>query len=109
MASTCKIVVQYDDASFGHLNVTFFPTPYGIQIQRLRILIALIRAAQVRATDDPGSTGKTGPLGLVTKVVPRLDLEIEACKLRNIYFNDVPQRTFEIISEDFCPTIVENV
>ena len=81
MAFTCDIVVASDDSSFGYPGVPNLAAPPGMHVWHLQKLIGRMRAAELILTGDPIDAAEAGRLGLVTKVVPRAELESETRKL----------------------------
>lgn len=124
MAFTCDMVVASDDASFGYPGVPNLAAPPGMHVWHLQRLLGRMRAAELILTGDPIEAVEAGRLGLVTKVVPRADLEMETRKLasrlaamsplalrvtrdliyemENMDFADVPRRALEATSGAFA-------
>ena len=124
MAFTCDMVIAADDATFGYPGVPNLAAPPGMHVWHLQRLIGRMRATELILTGDPIGAEEAGALGLVTKVVPRSELETEtnrlACRLAGlsplalkvtrdlIYemedmpFAEVPRRAARAISEAFA-------
>ena len=81
MAFTCDMVVASDDSSFGYPGVPNLAAPPGMHVWHLQKLIGRMRAAELILTGDPIDAAEAGRLGLVTKVVPRAELESKTRKL----------------------------
>ena len=123
MAFTCDMVVASDDSSFGYPGVPNLAAPPGMHVWHLQKLIGRMRAAELILTGDPIDAAEAGRLGLVTKVVPRAELESETRKLakrlaamsplalkvtrdliyemENMDFKDVPRRALKATSGAF--------
>jgi enoyl-CoA hydratase/carnithine racemase len=124
MAFTCDMIVAADDASFGYPGVPHLAAPPGMHVWHLQRLLGRMRATELILTGDPIGAKEAGQLGLVTKVVPRADLEAETRKLavkltrlspsalrvtrnliyemENMSFKDVPRRALEATSGAFA-------
>jgi len=124
MAFTCDMIVAADDASFGYPGVPNLAAPPGMHVWHLQKLLGRMRAAELILTGDPIGAEEAGRLGLVTKVVPRADLESETRRLalrlaqmsplalritrdliyemENMDFKDVPRRALEATSGAFA-------
>lgn len=124
MAFTCDMVVAADDANFGYPGVPHLAAPPGMHVWHLQRLLGRMRAAELILTGDPINAEEAGRLGLVTKVVPRADLEAETRKLalklarmsplalqvtrdliyemENMDFRDVPRRALQATSAAFA-------
>lgn len=124
MAFTCDMVIASDDSSFGYPGVPNLAAPPGMHVWHLQKLIGRMRAAELILTGDPIDAEEAGRLGLVTRVVPRADLENETRKLaarlasmsplalkrtrdliyemENMDFRDVPRRALEATSGAFA-------
>ena len=81
MAFTCDMVVASDDSSFGYPGVPNLAAPPGMHVWHLQKLIGRMRAAELILTGNPIDAAEAGRLGLVTKVVPRAELESKTRKL----------------------------
>ena len=81
MAFTCDMVVASDDSSFGYPGVPNLAAPPGMHVWHLQKLIGRMRAAELILTGDPIDAAEAGRLGLVTKVVPRAELESKTTEL----------------------------
>ena len=123
MAFTCDMVVASDDLSFGYPGVPNLAAPPGMHVWHLQKLIGRMRAAELILTGDPIDAAEAGRLGLVTKVVPRAELESKTRKLakrlaamsplalkvtrdliyemENMDFKDVPRRALKATSGAF--------
>lgn len=123
MAFTCDMVVASDDSSFGYPGVPNLAAPPGMHVWHLQKLIGRMRAAELILTGDPIDAAEAGRLGLVTKVVPRAELESKTRKLakrlaamsplalkvtrdliyemENMDFKDVPRRALKATSGAF--------
>ena len=123
MAFTCDMVVASDDSSFGYPGVPNLAAPPGMHVWHLQKLIGRMRAAELILTGDPINAAEAGRLGLVTKVVPRAELESKTRKLakrlaamsplalkvtrdliyemENMDFKDVPRRALKATSGAF--------
>lgn len=124
MAFTCDMIVAADDASFGYPGVPNLAAPPGMHVWHLQKLLGRMRAAELILTGDPIGAEEAGRLGLVTKVVPRADLDSETRRLalrlaqmsplalritrdliyemENMDFKDVPRRALEATSGAFA-------
>ncbi len=124
MAFTCDMVVASDDSSFGYPGVPNLAAPPGMHVWHLQKLIGRMRAAELILTGDPIGASEAGRLGLVTKVVPRAELESATRSLglrlaamsplalkitrdliyemENMDFKDVPRRALEATSGAFA-------
>ena len=123
MAFTCDMVVASDDSSFGYPGVPNLAAPPGMHVWHLQKLIGRMRAAELILTGDPIDAAEAGRLGLVTKVVPRAELESKTRELakrlaamsplalkvtrdliyemENMDFKDVPRRALKATSGAF--------
>ena len=123
MAFTCDMVVASDDSSFGYPGVPNLAAPPGMHVWHLQKLIGRMRAAELILTGNPIDAAEAGRLGLVTKVVPRAELESKTRKLakrlaamsplalkvtrdliyemENMDFKDVPRRALKATSGAF--------
>ncbi len=124
MAFTCDMVIAADDATFGYPGVPNLAAPPGMHVWHLQRLLGRMRATELILTGDPIGAEEAGALGLVTRVVPRADLEAETERLAGrlaalsplalkvtrdlIYemedmpFAEVPRRAARAISEAFA-------
>lgn len=124
MAFTCDMVVASNDASFGYPGVPNLAAPPGMHVWHLQKLIGRMRAAELILTGDPIDAQEAGRLGLVTKVVPRDELENTTRSLatrlakmsplalritrdliyemENMDFKDVPRRALKATSSAFA-------
>ena len=81
MAFTCDMVIAADDATFGYPGVPNLAAPPGMHVWHLQRLLGRMRATELILTGDPIGAEEAGALGLVTRVVPRADLEAETERL----------------------------
>jgi len=124
MAFTCDMIVASDDASFGYPGVPNLAAPPGMHVWHLQKLIGRMRAAELILTGEPIDAKEAGRLGLVTKVVPRAELQTETYRLaaklasmsplalrvtrnliyemENMGFKEVPRRALEATSGAFA-------
>lgn len=124
MAFTCDMIIASDDASFGYPGVPNLAAPPGMHVWHLQKLIGRMRATELILTGEPIDAKEAGRLGLVTKVVPRAELQTETYRLaaklasmsplalhvtrnliyemENMDFRDVPRRALEAISGAFA-------
>lgn len=81
LAFTCDMVIASDDADFGYPGVPNIAAPPGMHVWHLQRLIGRMKAAELILTGEPISAQEADRLGLVTKVVPRDDLEAATMRL----------------------------
>ncbi len=81
LAFTCDMVIASDDADFGYPGVPNLAAPPGMHVWHLQRLLGRMKAAELILTGDPISAKEADRLGLVTKVVPRNELEAETMRL----------------------------
>ena len=123
MAFTCDMVIAADDATFGYPGVPHLAAPPGMHVWHLQQLLGRMRAAELILTGDPIGAEEAGRLGLVTRVVPRAELETATrhlaarlaamsplalrrtrdliFEMESMDFKDVPRRAARAISEAF--------
>ncbi len=81
LAFTCDMVIASDDADFGYPGVPNLAAPPGMHVWHLQRLLGRMKAAELILTGDPISAKEADRLGLLTKVVPRNELETETMRL----------------------------
>jgi enoyl-CoA hydratase/carnithine racemase len=81
MAFTCDMVIAADDATFGYPGVPNLAAPPGMHVWHLQRLLGRMKAAELILTGEPISAADADKHGMVTKVVPRVDLESATLEL----------------------------
>ena len=71
------MIVAADDASFGYPGVPHLAAPPGMHVWHLQRLLGRFKAAELIYTGDPMSAVEADRRGLITKVVPRDELQAE--------------------------------
>ena len=75
------MIIAADDADFGYPAVPNLAGPPGMHVWFLQRLIGRMKAAELIYTGEPIPATEAAAMGLITRVVPRDQLEQETLKL----------------------------
>jgi enoyl-CoA hydratase/carnithine racemase len=123
LAFACDMIIASDDASFGYPGVPNLAAPPGMHVWFLQRLIGRMRAAELIFTGEPIGASDAERLGLITRMVPREDLLVEAnalalkiaamspdalkrtrdllYRMEDMNFSEVPEAALEALSSAF--------
>ncbi len=124
LAFACDMIIASDDATFGYPGVPHLAAPPGMHVWHLQRLLGRFKAAELVYTGDPMGAVEADRRGLITKVVPRDELQAatEALaqriaamsplalrtarslifEMEDLPFEKVPTRAAQAISEAFA-------
>ena len=75
LAFACDMIIASDDATFGYPGVPHLAAPPGMHVWHLQRLLGRFKAAELVYTGDPMGAVEADRRGLITKVVPRDELQ----------------------------------
>ena len=81
LAFAGDMIIASDDADFGYPAVPNLAGPPGMHVWFLQRLLGRMKAAELIFTGEPVPAVEAANLGLITRVAPRDELELETIKL----------------------------
>jgi|TARA_Y100000031_G_scaffold151838_1_gene193817 enoyl-CoA hydratase len=91
LAMCADIIIASDKAVFGDTHARFGIVPGGGQTQRLPRIVGARKAKELMFTSRTFRAEEAEQLGIVNKVVPHDDLDVEARKMAEQILENIPE------------------